>query len=83
MLQYKFSLDITVQPVGVLLSSMLNYTDDIDVIVKPDDIALEGTEEIELRFVPLPPWNETAGLLFRDLITLLIIDSDGTHSCWY
>ena len=68
------------RPVEIVLSSMFDYVATINVIVNPDGIALEGNEEIELRLVPLPPWNETAGVVIQSTIELSIIDSDSMLS---
>ena len=47
-----------------------------------DDTALEGTEEFELRLVPLPPWNQTAGVqvVVQNTIKFRITDSDSMLS---
>ena len=68
------------QPVEIIFSS--NYTAiDVAVSVHPDDIALEVIEEINLRLVPLPPWNETAGLVILNTNNkLLIVDNDSMLS---
>ena len=63
-----------------VILSFLNSDAMVDVFVRLDDIALEGTEEIELHLVPLPPWNGTARLVIQNTIKLSIIDSDSMLS---
>lgn len=59
----------------VMITS-LDSPQDVNIFFLNDGIALEGTESIELRLVPLMPFNQT-GIGFHDTITLTIIDSDG------
>ena len=78
-----FQFDYTVNTASVRALTSSSTPDNVEVTFRVDDIALESNETFTLTLDPVIPPTPSDGLFFRNIIEMIIIDSDSKEYYMY